>query len=83
MPPIWNPHCTKHVIVAYVAAKMLMSVQKAVSTYKKVYYDKTPYYTSALSGARWLEELQTGHDNCIKTELGVSKEVFSALIAVL
>ena len=39
MPPIRNPRRTRRVIVAYVAAKMLMSVQKAVGTYKKVYYD--------------------------------------------
>ena len=83
MPPVRNPRRTRRMVVAYIAARVLVSVQNAIGTYKRVYYNKTPYHTSALSGAAWLEELRTGHDERIKTELGVSKDVFSSLIAVL
>ena len=31
----------------------------------------------------WLNELRNGHDDRIKTELGVSKEVFTKLVDVL
>lgn len=41
---------------------------------------KEPYHTSILSGQGWVEELLHGHPNRIRTELGVSKEVFNALI---
>ncbi|PIL29405.1 hypothetical protein GSI_09457 [Ganoderma sinense ZZ0214-1] len=83
MPPIWNSRRMRCVVIAYIAVKALIAVQKAVGTYKKMYYDKTPYHTSALSGAAWVEELRTGHNDRIKMELGVSKDVFSALVAVL
>src|ERR1700732_3010177 len=47
------------------------------------FYDKTPYHTSALSGADWVQELIDGHPECIRCELGVYKHVFHALIAYL
>ena len=47
------------------------------------YYMKEPYHTSILSGYAWLQELLHGHPERIRTELGVHKEVFHALIREL
>lgn len=44
---------------------------------------RTPYHTSALSGAAWVLELLLGHPKRIRTELGVTHNVFSALIEEL
>ena len=45
--------------------------------------EKVQYHTGSLSGENWVNELLHGHSLRIKTELGVSKEVFEALILVL
>jgi hypothetical protein len=47
------------------------------------YHMKEPYHTSILSGHAWVQELLHGHSECIRTELGVHKEVFHALIQEL
>ena len=47
------------------------------------YYMKEPYHTSILSGYAWVQELLHGHPEHIRTELGVHKEVFNALIREL
>ena len=47
------------------------------------YHMKEPYHTSILSGYAWLQELLHGHPERIRTELGVHKEVFHALIQEL
>ena len=47
------------------------------------FYVKEPYHTSILTGHGWVTELLEGHPNHICTELGVSKEVFLALISEL
>ena len=44
---------------------------------------KEPYYISILSGYAWLQKLLHGHPEHIRTELGVHKEVFHALIQEL
>lgn len=44
---------------------------------------REPYHTSALTGAAWVMELLLGHRKRIRTELGVSHEVFSKLIEEL
>ena len=41
---------------------------------------RLPYHTSALTGEGWVMELLSGHPQHICTELGVSHEVFIALI---
>jgi hypothetical protein len=43
-------------------------------------YLRTPYHTSALSGAGWVHELLTGHSERIQNELGVSRSTFTLLI---
>ena len=46
-------------------------------------YIHTPYHTSSLSGADWVEELLTGHPQCIQNELSVSWGMFIILIKAL
>jgi hypothetical protein len=46
-------------------------------------YVKQPYHTSILTGQGWVDELVHGHPLRIRTELGVSLEVFQALISKL
>jgi hypothetical protein len=43
-------------------------------------YNKTPYHTSALTGADWVQELLASHDRRIQNELGVYEEVFQRLL---
>jgi hypothetical protein len=47
------------------------------------YHMKEPYHTSILSGYAWVQELLHGHPERIRTELGVHKDVFNALIEEL
>jgi hypothetical protein len=47
------------------------------------YHMKEPYHTSIQSGYAWVQELLHGHPERIRTELGVHKEVFHALIGKL
>jgi hypothetical protein len=42
-----------------------------------------PYHTSALLGAAWVQELLSGHEDCIKCKLSVRKHVFHSLVEVL
>jgi len=44
---------------------------------------REPYHTSALTGKAWVMELVAGHPNCIRCELGVSREVFMELVQEL
>jgi hypothetical protein len=44
---------------------------------------KEPYHTSILTGEGWIMELLSGHPNRIRCELGVSHDVFVALISEL
>jgi hypothetical protein len=44
---------------------------------------REPYHTSILTGEGWVMELLSGHSNCIRCELGVSHNVFAALISEL
>jgi len=60
-----------------------MAAALAVLEYAESYYNKTPYHTSALTGAAWVIELLCGHLECIRSELGVHKHVFRALIQSL
>ena len=47
------------------------------------YHMKEPYHTSILSGYAWVQELLHGHPERIRTEFGVHKEVFLALVEEL
>jgi hypothetical protein len=65
------------------AAGAAHAAMGAVIEYATPLYDKTPYHTSALSGAAWVDELLNGHPERIRCELGVHKHVFHQLIAFL
>jgi hypothetical protein len=47
------------------------------------HYLREPYHTSILTGQGWVDELLHGHPERIRTELGVHKHVFLALIQEL
>jgi len=70
-------------IIIQAAATAVMAVAFAAINYTQTYYDKVPYYDSALSGAAWVFELLNGHPKRIRKELGVQKHVFAALILSL
>ena len=55
----------------------------AVTLYASPLYWKQPYHTSALTGRAWVSELIHGHPDRIKTELGVSLDVYIFLLAEL
>ena len=64
-------------------AHVVGAVAMVTLQYARTYVGKKPYHTGLLSGHAWVTELLNGHPLRIKTELGVSKEVFEALILVL
>ena len=42
-----------------------------------------PYHDSAFTGETWVQELLSGHPECIKTELGIHVHVLQNLIMAL
>jgi hypothetical protein len=70
-----------HQMVVIIA--MIQVVINATLLYAGPLYDKTPYHTSALTGAAWVCELLNGHPERIRNELGVHKHVFEKLIKEL
>ncbi|EGO04534.1 hypothetical protein SERLA73DRAFT_27886, partial [Serpula lacrymans var. lacrymans S7.3] len=46
-------------------------------------YNKQPYHTSSLTGEAWVQELINGHPDRIRSELGVSLQVFEKLTETL
>jgi hypothetical protein len=70
-------------MAALAAAAAAITAAFAVINYSNTYYNKTPYHDSALSGAAWVCELLAGHPERIRTELGIHKHVFKALITSL
>jgi hypothetical protein len=59
---------------------LLNSVIPTILQYIQQYYNKQPYHTSILRGHDWVQELLLGHPQRIRTELGMHKHVFLALI---
>ena len=71
------------IFLIQMAGMAITALAAATVVYASPLYDKTPYHTSALSGADWVLELINGHPERICCELGVHKHVFHALIAYL
>ena len=69
-------------IIRY-AALIVSIIMSATANILQSLYVREPYHTSALSGEAWLLELLCGHPNRIRTELGVSLEVFGNLVQEL
>lgn len=64
-------------------ALILNSFLPMIIQYIRQHYHKQPYHTSALRGYDWVQELLNGHPERIRSQLGVHKHVFMALIAEL
>jgi hypothetical protein len=64
-------------------ALILNSLIPTIIQYIRQHYNKQPYHTSALHGHDWVQELLNGHPERIRSELGVHKHIFVALIAEL
>jgi hypothetical protein len=81
-----NPHLAhwqrRQRIIRY-AALIVSIIVSATANILQSLYIREPYHTSALSGEAWVLELLCGHPDRIRTELGVSLEVFSTLVQVL
>ena len=61
-----------------VSAMVINIAESAVLAYGSPLYDQTPYHTSALSGAAWVNKLMTGHPEHICCELGGYTYMFSS-----
>jgi hypothetical protein len=72
-----------HILLLQYLALFTFAAGAAALAYSLPLYDKTPYHTSALTGADWVRELLDGHPERIRNELGVHKHVFYSLIAAL
>ena len=72
----------EHLLLHYLSL-FTFAAGAAALAYGLPLFDKTPYHTSALTGANWVRELLNGHPECICNELGVHKHVFYGLIAAL
>lgn len=71
-----------HAVLAAITFQLSLILPTLMRLIRR-YYMKEPYHTSILSGYAWLQELLRGHPERIRTELGVHKEVFYALIREL
>ena len=76
---VMNLHCTIIFAITLQLSLLLPTLMRLIHRY----YMKEPYHTSILSGYAWIQELLHGHPERIRTELGVHKEVFHALIREL
>lgn len=80
MPPAQiHLHRTVLAAITFQLSLLLPTLMRLIHRY----YMKEPYHTSILSGYAWVQELLRGHPERIRTELGVHKEVFHALIREL
>jgi hypothetical protein len=61
----------------------LSIILTATATILQLLETREPYHTSILTGEGWVLELLAGHPDWIRCELGVSHEVFAALISAL
>ena len=77
--PMLQLHRTILLAVTYQISLLLPTLMRLIARY----HMKEPYHTSILSGYAWVQELLHGHPERIRTELGVHKEVFHALITEL
>jgi len=46
-------------------------------------HNQIPYHTFVLSGEGWVQELITGHPQCMQTELGIHWSTFIVLIKAI
>jgi hypothetical protein len=65
------------------AALFISIILTATAVLVDSMFIREPYHTSILTGEGWVMELLSGHPNRIHCELGVSHDVFAALILEL
>src|ERR1700728_4724646 len=65
------------------AVLFLSIILTATAAVLQSFETREPYHTSTLTGEGWVMELLAGHPNRIRCELGVSHDVFAALISDL
>jgi hypothetical protein len=80
--PLQGPEETTRWI-ATVMASLVQYLVFGVAIFIMPQYCKTELHTFALSGCEWLDELLTGHPDCIYIALGMCHHVFLALVLVL
>ena len=78
-----NEYEQRRLLMLQCVTLMTCAAGAAALAYGLPLYDKTPYHTSALTGADWVRELLNGHPEWIRNELGVHKHVFNGLITAL
>jgi len=65
------------------AILFLSIILTATAAVLESFENREPYHTSILTGEGWVMELLAGHPDRIRCELGVSHDVFAALILEL
>ena len=65
------------------AALFISIILTATAVLVDSMFIREPYHTSILTGEGWVMELLSGHPNHIHCELGVSHDIFVALILEL
>lgn len=78
-----DPHILRCRRILQYATLLLSIILATATTIAQSLYIKEAYHTSVLSGEAWVLELLCGHSQRIRTELGVSHEVFDALLTEL
>ncbi len=69
-----------HLHILHLVSLLITNIIPTIMKHIQQFYFKTPYHTSVLSGDGWVQELRNGHPGRIRTELGVHKHVFDALL---
>jgi hypothetical protein len=75
-----EPHLVA--VLQIISILVCMSCRRVIDRITAQYHC-TPYHTSALSGEDWVQELLSGHPQCIRNELGIYQSTFIVLIKAL
>src|SRR6201990_742487 len=70
-------------LLIHIAAAIVQLSCDVVMDHFTSLYVRTPYHTSILSGAGWVQELLTGHPQRIRNELGVYRGTFTILVKAM
>jgi hypothetical protein len=71
------------VLLIQIAAIAVELSSNFVINHFALLYLCTPYHTSALSGAAWVNKLLTGHSECIQNELSIYQGTFTILLQAM
>src|ERR1700685_4725243 len=79
----WHAVRTRMQHIQRYAALFISIILTATAVLVDSLFIREPYHTSILTGEGWVMEVLSGHRNRIRCELGVSHDVFAALILEL